>query len=95
MGIDPVGPAIITAKRKSANLPNVSYQRAALPWRGEELFELVLSLDVLPHISREEHETAIASMGRNLVIGGFLLIVTEQFGDPIWMKEVSSICLKN
>ena len=38
VGIDPAGPAIVTAKRKSADLPNVSYGRAVLPWKGEDLF---------------------------------------------------------
>jgi 2-polyprenyl-3-methyl-5-hydroxy-6-metoxy-1,4-benzoquinol methylase len=95
VGIDPVGPAIATAKRKSANSQNVSYIRAALPWQGETLFELVLSLDVLSHVPTEDHETVIASLGQNLTSGGFLIIVSKKFQEVTWVKEIKPIFLKN
>jgi 2-polyprenyl-3-methyl-5-hydroxy-6-metoxy-1,4-benzoquinol methylase len=87
MGLDPVGPAIETAKKLSRGLTNVEFVRDMLPWSSSTKFDLVLCQDVLHHIPLTSHPRVIASLGELVTDGGFVLLSCADMTDRDWLHR--------
>lgn len=88
-GLDPVGAAIDSAKKLSANLPNVEFVRGMLPWRSAMQFDLVVCQDVLHHVGQNSHPGIIASLGDLVREGGFVILSADDVIDPEWLNRNS------
>lgn len=87
VGLDPVGPAIDSAKKLSSDLPNVEFVREMLPWKTETRFDLVLCQDVLHHVSKTSHPSIIASLGDLVRDEGFVILSAVDVIDRDWLSR--------
>jgi 2-polyprenyl-3-methyl-5-hydroxy-6-metoxy-1,4-benzoquinol methylase len=94
VGLDPVGTAIDSAKKLSADLPNVEFVRGMLPWRSSMQFDLVLCQDVLHHVGQNSHPGIIASLGDLVREGGFIILSADDVIDQDWLNRNSPVLQK-
>lgn len=90
IGIDPVGVAIDTAKKRSADLPNVEFVRTMLPWKCDARFDMALCFDVLHHVPESSHPRVIASLGDLVRDGGYVLLSGSDITDQDWLARTDS-----
>lgn len=86
-GIDPIGLAIHTAKKRTKFRRNVSFHKDSLPYTTNEKFNLVLCFDVLHHLQDTEIENAICNIANLTEDGGIAVVSTNLFNSPEW-KDV-------
>jgi 2-polyprenyl-3-methyl-5-hydroxy-6-metoxy-1,4-benzoquinol methylase len=87
VGLDPVGPAIDSAKKLSSDLENVEFVRAMLPWTCETQFDMVICQDVLHHVPASSHARLIASLGELVRDGGFVILSADDLADRDWLDR--------
>ena len=87
VGLDPVGAAIDSARKRSSDLTNVEFVRAMLPWKNESQFDLVLCQDVLHHVPQTSHPRLIASMGELVKDGGFVILSADDVIQREWLDR--------
>lgn len=85
VGIDPVGAAIETARRNSADLTNIEFHRTMVPWETATRFDLVLCLDVLHHVPMLRQAGLIRSIGLLVEERGFVVVSGPSLVDPEWL----------
>jgi 2-polyprenyl-3-methyl-5-hydroxy-6-metoxy-1,4-benzoquinol methylase len=85
VGIDPVGAAIETARRHSADLTNIEFHRTMVPWETATRFDLVLCLDVLHHVPMLRQAGLIRSIGLLVEERGFVVVSGPSLVDPEWL----------
>jgi len=94
VGLDPVGVAIDSARKLSADLPNVEFVRAMLPWKSSTQFDLVLCQDVLHHVERSSHPNLVTSLGDLVCEGGLLILSADDVIDRSWLRQVGPVLQK-
>ncbi|MFG3593104.1 class I SAM-dependent methyltransferase [Bradyrhizobium sp. RDI18] len=94
VGLDPVGAAIDSARKLSADLPNVEFVRGMLPWRSATQFDLVFCQDVLHHVGQSNHPGIIASLGDLVKEGGVLILSADDVIDQDWLKRNNPVLQK-
>jgi SAM-dependent methyltransferase len=87
VGLDPVGSAIDSARKRSSDLPNVEFVRAMLPWSSKTQFDLVFCQDVLHHVPQTSHPRLIASMGELARDGGFVILSADDVIHRDWLDS--------
>jgi 2-polyprenyl-3-methyl-5-hydroxy-6-metoxy-1,4-benzoquinol methylase len=85
VGIDPVGAAIDTARRQSADLTNIEFQRTMVPWETATRFDLVLCLDVLHHVPMLRQAGLIRSIGLLVEERGIVVVSGPSLVDREWL----------
>jgi SAM-dependent methyltransferase len=74
-GMDLAWPAVVSCATRYENVDVIQASVASIPFR-DEVFDLVLCMDVLQHLPRSEVCTAIVEMRRVMRRGGRLLLRT-------------------